>query len=219
MSTFLRDLRKGIGLTQAELAHLAETSQPQIRRLEAGQRPLTKEWAMRLAPHLHVDPKALMFPDDARKPERDVIGLPVLGTSRAGDWLDVTIMDEAPERPMIHVARDPRFPHARQYALLVAGDSMDELFPDGSYVTCAEYADTGLAIRPGLIVHVERTMAGTHLVETTLKEVASTDRPGRYELRPRSSNPRHKPIPIEGNEATVITIRGVVLGKWEPITF
>ncbi len=36
-------------MSQARLAELAHTSQPQIDRLEKGQRKMTKEWALRLA--------------------------------------------------------------------------------------------------------------------------------------------------------------------------
>lgn len=51
-------------MTQAQLAELAATSQPQIRRLEAGERRLSKEWAQRLAPHLGVAASLLMFGED-----------------------------------------------------------------------------------------------------------------------------------------------------------
>lgn len=61
----IRILRKTRGLTQSELARLAATSQPQIRRLEAGERQLTKPWAERLAPHLGTSASHLMFGDDA----------------------------------------------------------------------------------------------------------------------------------------------------------
>ncbi len=60
----IRSLREARGLTQAELARLVATSQPQIRRLEAGERQLTKDWAERLAPHLGVAASRLMFGDD-----------------------------------------------------------------------------------------------------------------------------------------------------------
>ncbi|MBX4335664.1 helix-turn-helix domain-containing protein [Bartonella raoultii] len=57
----LKFFRQKIGLTSKQLAELAGTSQPQIFRLENGQRKLTKEWAVRLAPHLEVTPKQLLF--------------------------------------------------------------------------------------------------------------------------------------------------------------
>lgn len=57
----LKFFREKMGLSAKKLAELAGTSQPQIFRLENGHRKLTKEWAVRLAPHLSVTPKQLMF--------------------------------------------------------------------------------------------------------------------------------------------------------------
>lgn len=212
----LKELREALNLTQTELARLAGTSQPQIQRLETGERKLTKEWAKRLAPHLQTSAKELMFDsaEEDQRQELEVTGLPVVGTSRAGDWLDITMMDaEQQEHETIPVARNPRFPYARQYALLVVGDSMNQIFAEGTYVTCVDFAESGLSIRPGMIVHVERTLAGPQLVETTVKKV------GNGELLPQSSNPVHQPLKLNGDEGTEITVKGVVIGKWEPISF
>jgi transcriptional regulator with XRE-family HTH domain len=60
--TWLRSLRTKNNLSQAQLAEMAGTSQPQIKRLEDGERKLTKEWAERLAPHLNVTAEELLFP-------------------------------------------------------------------------------------------------------------------------------------------------------------
>lgn len=210
----LKELREKAGLSQARLAELAGTSQPQVRRLEASQRKLTKQWADRLAPHLHVRSQDLLFADD-KDTQREIVGLPVLGRSRAGDWLDISLMDDMGEPETINVARDSRFPYAAQYALRVEGDSMDELFNDGSYVTVVNFADSGLPFRPGMVIHVEQRMGGTTLVETTIKQISDD----RKWLLPRSTNPAHKPLPIEGNAATEIEVKGIVTGKWEPIEF
>lgn len=64
----IKSLREAKGLTQTRLAELAQTSQPQIRRLEAGERQLTKDWAVRLAPHLDISPSELMFGGTAYDP-------------------------------------------------------------------------------------------------------------------------------------------------------
>lgn len=50
MANPLRQFRKASGLTQEVLAERAGTSIAQISRLERGQRGLSKEWAIRLAP-------------------------------------------------------------------------------------------------------------------------------------------------------------------------
>lgn len=214
--SMIRDLRKQNGLTQQQLADLAGTSQPQIKRLEKGQRTLSKEWAERLAPHLRVTAEHLMFEKPLHK-RLEVAGLRVMGIIKAGDWKDISILgDDETEPEVIQVARDPRFPHAKQYALRVEGDSMNELFPDGCYVTCVNFADSGLALKTGQIVHVERTLADTHLVETTLKQVQISG-PRQISLRPRSSNPVHKEVVLDGDESVEVQVRGVITGKYEPI--
>lgn len=213
--TKLLELRKKTGMTQQQLADLVGTSQPQIKKLEKGQRALTKQWAERLAPHLHVSPEEIMFEKPLQKTE--VVGLRVMGIIKAGDWKDISILgDDDTEPEVIQVARDPRFPRAEQYALRVEGDSMNEMFADGAYVTCVDYADSGLYLKTGLILHVERTLAGTHLVETTLKEVKVLAG-GKFALVPRSTNPVHKEFVLNGDESIEIRVRGVVTGKWEPV--
>lgn len=214
--SMLRKLREKKRLSQQALAELARTSQPQIKRLEAGERKLSKEWAERLAPHLGVTPELLMFEKQPQE-QLDIIGLPVMGIIRAGDWRDISILDTETEPEVIHVARDPRYPHARQYALLVSGDSMDQKFPDGSYVICADFGETGLHLKSGMILHIERHLAGMQLVETTLKEVRLER--GRKILVPRSSNPAHKPVVMDGGEDTEIFVKGLVIGKYEPVTY
>ncbi len=59
----LRKLREAQGLTQAELAKKVSTSQPQIKRLESGERELTRAWAERLAPHLKTTAIHIVFPE------------------------------------------------------------------------------------------------------------------------------------------------------------
>lgn len=57
----IKELREKLKLSQSGLAEAVGTSQPQIKRLEAGERKLTKEWAERISPHLGVSPEALLF--------------------------------------------------------------------------------------------------------------------------------------------------------------
>ncbi len=58
----LRKVRKGLKLSQFELAELAHTSSQQISRLEQDERSWTLDWAKRLAPHLKISPVELLFP-------------------------------------------------------------------------------------------------------------------------------------------------------------
>lgn len=82
-------------------------------------------------------------------------------------------------------------------------------YPDGSYVTCVDFADSGLAIKPGMTVHVERHRSHGQMVEITLKMVALQG--GSFVLVPRSSNPIYQPIKFTGNDDDVF-VRGIVTG-------
>lgn len=152
-----------------------------------------------------------MSPGGVVPAEVEVSGLPILGAIQAGHWLETTFVDSEVEPEMLPAARDPRFPRARQYALRVIGDSMDLEYPDGSYVTCVDFADSGLSIKEGQTVHVERLRSAGQLVEITLKQVAKQN--GAFVLIPRSSNPAWQPITFTGTEADVV-IRGIVTGGW-----
>jgi transcriptional regulator with XRE-family HTH domain len=211
----IKQLRIDKGLSQAELARLAGTNQPQIFKLEKSKLQLSKEWAERLAPHLGVSAPSLMF---GHPPQLLGVapGLIVEGSVEAGSFRDVSLVDESPsEREVIPVARDQRFPHAHQYSMIVSGDSMDAVVDEGSYVTCAAWADLGLQLRPGMILHVEKHIGA--LVENTLKRYAERD--GKRWLDPESSNRKHLPIEINGDESTEILIKGLMTGYWKPFDF
>ena len=144
-----------------------------------------------------------------------VAGLPLLGTIQAGHWLETTDAIEGASKEMVPVVKDPRFPHAKQYALLVVGDSMDLDYPDGSIVTCVDFADSGLALVEGMLLHVERQRAGGQLVEITLKAVER--RRGNIFLVPHSSNPKHQAFALNGSDSdTEVIARGVVIGGYSP---
>lgn len=149
--------------------------------------------------------------DTVRRVETPLAGLPILGSIQAGAWLDTTLIDQTSEPEMLQVIPDKRFPLASQYILTVVGNSMDLEYPDGSYVTCVDFAESGLSIREGMIVHVERLEAGGQRKEITLKEVRRNGR--SFYLVPRSSDPKWQPIHFSGADATVV-VRGVVTGGW-----
>lgn len=207
----IRSLREKARLSQAALARLANTSQPQIKRLEDGDRTLTKEWAERLAPALHVTAEDILFPERSRFAE--VVMAPVLGTIQAGVWREAVAILEPERMPIVDI--DGRAPESL-YVLRVAGDSMDMYVRDGGYVVCMNLHAFGREIRPGMIVHVERRKFDGELVETTLKELALLE--GKQALVPRSSNPSHKAIrgAADGEE---VEIRGVVVARYEPAPF
>lgn len=143
--------------------------------------------------------------------QSDLPAMPVVGTIRAGAWIE-TYMLAHDDQGTIPVGRDTRFPHARQYALAVSGDSMDQKAPDGSFVVCVDFAESGLELKPGMIAHVESVEVDKS--ETTLKEIAVEK--GQLYLVPRSSNPIYKPIRMNGHKGVEIFVRGIVLSVYDP---
>lgn len=159
--------------------------------------------------------KALGISDALSNPPIGVDYLQVIGRAQAGAFLDVSVFSQDDEFETIPVVRNNRFPHARQYALEVIGDSMNKLFEEGSFVTCANWAEIGMAMRAGLCLHVERYQGS--LVEVTLKSLDVVN--GSIMLCPRSTNQAHKPLPLSAIEEGEIRIRGLVIGVWKPIEF
>ena len=73
----IRELREAIGLTQTELARLANAHPTALNKLEKGSRGLDQDWMRRLAPHLKVTPAELLPVEDnpylLSDRERDVV--------------------------------------------------------------------------------------------------------------------------------------------------
>jgi hypothetical protein len=96
------------------------------------------------------------------------------------------------------VARDPRFPHARQWLSEVRGDSVNLLnIVEGDLVHCVDAIEIGYYPRTGDVVEVERLRFGGQERELTLKQVEVTE--AGVLLWPRSTNPRFEvdPAPLE----------------------
>lgn len=214
---WLKSALKTTGLSQAELAaRLTATlgrsiDRSAVNKMALGKREMAADELLAIAKITNLSPPGLS--ESVRPIELPFVGLPIIGSIQAGAWLDTAMIDPSSEPEMLQVLPDKRFPRARQYVLLVVGNSMDIEYPDGSYVTCVDYADSGLSPREGMIVHIERHEAGGQRVEITLKQLHQSA--GHWQLVPRSSDPKWKPIQLNGShgESDVI-IRGVVTGGW-----
>lgn len=149
----IKELREKMDLSQSALAERVGTSQPQIKRLESGERKLTKEWAEKIAPHLRIAPEALMFETGTDSPVNDdtksdtgspifdppnaTVGDKVEGLGRRipvygqavggvdGEFLmNGTVLYEVMAPPVIsHISG--------AYAVAVSGSSMEPRYEDG----------------------------------------------------------------------------------------
>lgn len=141
----------------------------------------------------------------------------VAGTVEAGTFREVDEFDQS-ENVEIAVPKDERFPHARQIAFNVSGDSMNDLKPrpilPGDRAICVAYEDVAddATLRDGMVVVVERTRDGGHTREWSIKQVELYE--DRTVFAPRSTNPKHKPIvikrDIEADDGTRVEIIGLV---------
>lgn len=173
----LKELRERIGLSQAKLAALAETSQPQIRRLENGERELTKAWAERLAPHLGVTATELLFgPRDEETPGtsragREFLGerhLPIFAATQGGPGemvVNTGPIDFVPRPWYLREVKDG-------YGVVVVGDSMSPKFEPGDIVIVNPRLPA-LRNRPAIFVAGEDTGGFIASVKLLIRETPS----------------------------------------------
>ncbi|MCA3566276.1 LexA family transcriptional regulator [Bradyrhizobium sp.] len=139
----------------------------------------------------------------------------VRGSVAAGVWRESTEW-EPDDRFRIVVGPNP-VPGARRYGLRVDGDSMDLVYPDGSFLDVLSAYDLSTEPMPGDHVIVERIcFDGTR--ELTVKEWAVDDA-GKAWLIARSSKPQFQaPIPAhDGDERIEETkVCAIVIGSYRP---
>lgn len=214
---WLRNALTASGLNQTELATRLtsrlgrQIDRSAVNKMVTGKRAIAADEMLAISEITGIPAPGAN--DGAIRIELPISGLPVLGAIQAGAWLDTAMIDPDSEPEIMQVLPDKRFPRAAQYVLWVRGNSMDLDWPDGSYVTCVDFAASGLALKEGMTVHVERHQAGGQLVEITLKAVKLQG--GKFWLCPRSTDPKWKPVPLDGrNGESEVVVRGVVTGGW-----
>lgn len=215
----LKAAREGAGYPTAAAAARAFGFHPQnTRDHEAGRRGIGPEHAAAYARAYRTTPEWILYgkgpaprglasEPSGPSPARMV---PVIGTVRAGAWLEVPD-DQSPEEWLPFA--DPQYDRADVYALTVEGRSMDREYPDGSRIFVVPAAHAG--VREGDHVVVRRRRGAG--VETTLKEVV-VEKGGEIALWPRSNDPQHQTpyrLGLARDADDGPEIIGVVVGKYE----
>lgn len=111
----------------------------------------------------------------------------VIGAVQGGAWVEAIEWD-AGEWWDVTIPADDRFPGINRFGLLVRGDSMDKLYPEGTVVIVVRFNDLMRTPEPGEKVVVLRRSDSGGEFEATIKEY-QVDAQGRRLLWPRSSDP------------------------------
>lgn len=174
----------------------------------------------KLADALGTSPDYLMGEtDQAELTRRKPIpsrGVPFRGEVAAGVFIEVGEGLESPDEwlPFNPV---PHFPEGSVYCLTVRGNSLDKIAPAGSILLCVDLSQTGIEVKDGDLVIVERQKAQGGLLEMTAKRVRSVR--GGFELYPESSDPKWKPVTYprasdaDGETITILARVDFILSK------
>jgi len=199
-------------LSQAELAKRLSLPQSVISDWERGELQSWRDYVALLSQQL--DRPSSYFAADGETTSSvntsSVREIPVVGEVQGGAF---RMAYEFPpdERPVVAVASAayPAYAGVQLRALKVVGPSVNELYPDGSYVIVVSAADTDVRSGDKVVVLLRRG----GLCEATIKEVRVEDG-GRVALWPRSTHPDHQtPIYLDDADQDSPEIAYVVIGS------
>lgn len=206
----VKELRAKKGWTQAELGERIGVQQATIGRWETGDREPSFDQLFRLAELLGTDVPSLIDPTMSI-----AVGprLFVKGNVAAGVWREAAEWP-ASEWQSFTGRSDVTADIKHRFGLRVVGDSMDQVYPDGTIVECVSVFGR-VEPTPGKRVVVLREN-DDHEFEATVKELVLND--GALWAVPRSSNPVHTPIKLNGPEKGIIETRiiAVVVASVRP---
>lgn len=195
----IKRLRKAAKLTQAGLAERVNVEQPTVQRWESGKRKPSIDDLEGVADALGVTLSELVAINNLKPlgPQ-----LYVKGAVAAGEWVDAYEWEQDSwqtftGRPDVVAKIEHRF------GLRVVGDSMDQIYPDGTIVECVSLFGHAEAMH-GRKVIVVRKRADLS-VEATVKEYVEIE--GKPWLLPRSSNPMHRAIDLTAEDDSIIETR------------
>jgi transcriptional regulator with XRE-family HTH domain len=206
----LADLRKRKGLSQAGLAELLGVEQPTVQRWEKGKREPSLGQLIEIAKVLDIEPGSLIDPTMVVP-----IGprLFVKGEVAAGVWRQAFEWPQDDWQSFTGRS-DVKAEIAHRFGLRVVGDSMNEVYPEGTIVECVSVFGHAEP-EPGRRVVVLRTNENDE-VEATVKELVEQD--GELWLVPRSTNPAHRPFKASEPESGIkqVRIAAIVVASVRP---
>lgn len=137
----------------------------------------------------------------------------VKGSVAAGQWVEAL---EWPREDWQRLTGRPdiNFSTEHRFFLRVVGDSMNLLYPEGTFVECVSvFAEPEIVPGKRVVVVRERDDG---MIEATVKELVELE--GRPWLTPRSSNPSHQAFALDEPEPGITEVRiiAVVVASVRP---
>lgn len=169
-----------------------------------GSPPVRREEILMLAGISELSPNQLVSLD-----QHQVIWC--IGETEAEAWRASIEWERDRWLPFLISFVDERYPGVQRFALRVRGDSVDEFYPEGSYVVFVRFADIDRRPHQGDRVIVHRRRDGK--IEASIKEF-KRDANKRVWLVPHSSNPAHQSIVIDkAGVPENVEIYGLIVGS------
>lgn len=218
LATRIEQLILSSGTDVASFLHTAGLNTSVIEEIRRNNTMPSEETLSRIAKALDLNLSALLNEGTDEKSSKKLQGLPVLGVAAVGQFRNTKLNDPHRIDERIGIGTDPRYPNATQYAIKLADGSMDNIFPRNSYACCVDYKDSGLDLKDGMIVHLERrprqAAPDNETVETSIRQVCTTG--DKLQFKCSSQSEVHPPV-AEDDEQYDIEVRGVVTGSYTPM--
>lgn len=214
LSSRIHRIRRDLGLNQADFGERLGVNQATVSRWEKGSVP-DGVTLHRIAELAGKDVKALTSADI--EAGQGGPALYIKGEVAAGIWRDAWEWEREDWRPYQGGSHFDA-PLSARFGLRVVGESMNEVYPDGTVLDCVSCIHAGIEqFESGQrVIVIRKRFHGE--VEATVKEYRVTDT-GAW-LVPRSSNPAfQQPISMDGAHDPDIEetrIVAVVKGSYRP---
>jgi transcriptional regulator with XRE-family HTH domain len=208
----IRDARKRAGLSQVDLGARLGVTQSVVSDWERGELESWRDYLDGLARALGVSTGYFAAPTTRGRGTVLSDDIEVVGEVQGGAFR--VAVEYAPEdRYALPAIAAPGYERVARHYLKVVGDSVNQVFPDGSYICVVSAADTD--VRSGDMVVVYNQQAG--LTEATVKEVR-LEADGRIALWPRSTHADFQtPIYLSEDNGDSPEIAYVVIGSYRPV--
>lgn len=208
MGQRIRTARKRAKLSQIALGRALGVSQSVVSDWETGELVSWQDYLPDLCRVLDTEPNYFAAPDGTPLTQPlGVAQVQVVGLVQGGAYR-MAFEVPATERKTVEVAvaQYQAYHVPKLRALKVVGDSVDELYPDGTHVIVVPADETYVGSGDKVVVFRRQG----ELREATIKELRFVE--GKWVLYPRSTNPEYQPIVLADEDQDGFEIAYVVVG-------